>query len=414
MRASGAPTPHTPNSQCSPNRAAPPPVPPPAPPPPPPLAAAGACRPVSARTRASGGRRRVCSSHASKVGSNPAAPPAPAHGWSESNTAATLAAYAPAAESGVPTLAPPPPPRASLPARSSARAGASRRSSLARLCRCDSDRSPRAASISTTAVPLESDAKGEATRRPTPLPRHTLAHIPQMGGQSATLHPPHCSISTRSPSEIASSCATRRLPRRSNTAASAATAAASAAVAPVGGAAWRCGTSALRGGASGCDAGARRSPLGWSGYRTVARGDVHEGAGPALAPHDEAKSSDKGARSSATPVPCREKLASRKGRTCPHRGLRAGGRGLRAEGWGLGGAALGGGRGWGPGPGGGGDSPSVLGRAPPTLAAAAPHDSKRPPVGRAPSARLPRRHAAHRPHRPHRCAARRCTAAGAA
>ena len=65
------------------------------------------------------------------------------------------------------------------------------------------------------AVPLFMEAKGAVARSATPVPRHTLAKSPQMGGHwSALRTPPHCSISTRSPSATSSNLARELSARR--------------------------------------------------------------------------------------------------------------------------------------------------------------------------------------------------------
>ena len=109
--------------------------------------------------------------------------------------------------------------------------------------------------MATVAVALLAEVKGRRTRRPTPVPRHTLAHSPQMGGHSsAPSSPPHCSTSTRSPSrscnaaralEFARSKRAERLPTR-------ALCSRAAELAPADGAA-----------PSGVKGAARSSPLGW-------------------------------------------------------------------------------------------------------------------------------------------------------
>ena len=65
------------------------------------------------------------------------------------------------------------------------------------------------------AVPLFMEAKGAVARSATPVPRQTLAKSPQMGGHwSALRTPPHCSISTRSPSATSSNLARELSARR--------------------------------------------------------------------------------------------------------------------------------------------------------------------------------------------------------
>ena len=143
-------------------------------------------------------------------------------------------------------------------------------------------------------MPLESDANGAESRSATPVPRHTLAHSPQMGGHCAVAQPPHCSTSIESPCLTLSSDATRRAPS------SDALPNANDGPAPP----------------KSCLLPLWVRPAGYSGYLTRASGLVHEGAGPSLAPCDEkrlpAACSGSGARSRATGDAWRSNEASEK------------------------------------------------------------------------------------------------------